>query len=140
MQSLKILGTRAGREYGISKKNALDRLGLQSNVFALPCSMALTLQYGTHLHSGQAWPAEQCLCPDLQYGTLLHSGQAWPAEQCLCPALKYGTLLHSGQAWPAEQCLCPDLQYGHSPPLRTDLAWPSSPAVLGTLYSMRFLV
>ena len=39
---LKILRTRAGREYGISEKIAQDTFGLQSNAFALPCSMALS--------------------------------------------------------------------------------------------------
>ena len=48
MQLLKILGTQAGRKYGISEN-----------------------------HSRLAWPAEDCLGPALQYGSLHHSEQAW---------------------------------------------------------------
>ena len=49
MHLLKILGTRAGREYKIIEKN----------------------------RSGQVWPAEQCRYAALDYGSLLCSGQTW---------------------------------------------------------------
>ena len=34
-----------------------------------------------------------------------HSGQAWPAEQCISPALQDGSLLRIGQAWPSSPAM-----------------------------------
>ena len=42
MHLLKILGTRAGSEYGYVEKIVQVRRGMQSNAFALACSMAFS--------------------------------------------------------------------------------------------------
>ena len=58
MHLLKIVGTGAGREYGISEKIAQDRLGLQSNVFAMPCRMILSStqdRLGLTIFSSSLW-------------------------------------------------------------------------------------